>query len=166
MGEAVTRMYFNYPEYVSDIKKLKRAYRRARLIRNSADRKRAIKGDVIITTSGMLDGGPIMEYLKWVKDDPDSAVILTGYQVEGTNGRMVMDTGMMDFHGVAERLNCEICFFDFSAHAGHKELVEFIRKCEPKNLILCHGDNRELLKYEFEDEMNVYLPVEGRTITI
>jgi putative mRNA 3-end processing factor len=166
MGEAVTRMYFNYPEYVSDIKKLKRAYRRARLIRNSADRKKALKGDVIITTSGMLDGGPVMEYLKWQKDDPDSAVILTGYQVEGTNGRMVMDSGMMNFYGVTEKINCEICFFDFSAHAGHKELVEFVRKCEPENLILCHGDNRELLKYEFEDEMNVHLPVEGKTITI
>jgi len=166
MGESVTRMYFNYPDDVRDIKKLKRAYRRARLIKSSTDRKRALKGDVIVTTSGMLDGGPIMEYLKWLKDDPKNALILTGYQVEGTNGRMVMDTGMMDFYGVSEKINCEICFFDFSAHAGHKELVEFVRKCQPENLVLCHGDNRDLLRYEFEDDLNVILPVEGKTITL
>ena len=135
-------------------------------MKTSADRKRAQEGDVIITTSGMLDGGPVMEYLKWLKSDPKNAVVLTGYQVEGTNGRLVMDEGMMDFYGVKERLDCEICFFDFSAHAGHKELVEFIQKCNPENLVLCHGDNREALRAEFSGDMNIYLPNEMERIEI
>jgi putative mRNA 3-end processing factor len=164
MGETVTRMYFHHPAFVSDVKKLKRAYRRVRLIKNNSDRKNAMKGDIIVTTSGMLDGGPVMEYLKWLKDDPKNALILTGYQVEGTNGRLVMDTGMMDFYGVKEKLNCEICFFDFSAHAGHKELVEFVNKCKPENLVLCHGDNRDELKSAFGDDMNIYMPVENKTL--
>lgn len=166
MGEAVTRIYFKYPEYLSNIKKLKSAFRRARLIKSNSDRKRAAKGEIILTTSGMLDGGPVMEYLKWLKDDPKNALILTGYQVEGTNGRMVMDSGQMDFYGVKEKLNCEICFFDFSAHAGHKELVEFVNGCRPENLVLCHGDNREALKEELEGQMNVYLPMENEPLNL
>jgi putative mRNA 3-end processing factor len=166
MGETITRIYFRYPDFLMNLKKLKKGYRNVRLIKTNADRKRALKGDVILTTSGMLDGGPVMEYLKWLKDNPKNALILTGYQVEGTNGRMVMDEGMMDFYGVKERLNCEICFYDFSAHAGHKELLEFVRKSKPENLVLCHGDNRNLLKDEFDDEINVILPVENKTISI
>jgi putative mRNA 3-end processing factor len=114
----------------------------------------------------MLDGGPVMEYLKWFKDDPKSALILTGYQVEGTNGRLVLEEGLMDFYGVKEKINCEISFFDFSAHAGHKELVEFIRGCRPENLVLCHGDNRDALREELGGEMNIYLPVENEPIEI
>ncbi|UCH88755.1 MAG: MBL fold metallo-hydrolase [Thermoplasmata archaeon] len=166
MGDTVSRMYFKHPDFVSNVKKLKRAYRKVRLVKTSSDRKRAQKGDIILTTSGMLDGGPVMEYLKWLKDDPKNALILTGYQVEGTNGRLILDEGMMDFYGVKERLNCEICFFDFSAHAGHKELVEFIRKCDPENLVLCHGDNRDLLREEFGGEMNTYMPKEGKPFEI
>jgi putative mRNA 3-end processing factor len=166
MGDAVTRIFFKHPEFLANVKKLKRGYRRARQIRSPSDRKRAQKGDIIVTTSGMLDGGPVMEYLKWFKDDPKSGLILTGYQVEGTNGRLVLEEGLMDFYGVKEKINCEISFFDFSAHAGHKELVEFIRGCRPENLVLCHGDNRDALREELGGEMNIYLPVENKPIEI
>ena len=39
----------------------------------------------------MLNGGPVLYYLKKKYKDPKSKIILTGYQVEGTNGRMALE---------------------------------------------------------------------------
>ena len=106
----------------------------------------------------MLDGGPVLSYLKEFKNDPKNAILLTGYQVEGTNGRLLMDERKINIQGVATDVKCEINFFDFSAHSGHNELVEFIHGCEPENVILCHSDNREKIATEIEGSYNVLLP--------
>ena len=69
-----------------------------------------------------------------------------------------MDEGKIRIQGVTQNVNCEVCFFDFSAHSGHKELVDFIHGCEPENVILCHSDNREAIYEELKDSFNFYLP--------
>ena len=94
------------------------------------------------------------EYLK----DPKSAVFLTGYQVAGTNGRRLMDHGMVEFKGEKRKVECEVGWFDFSAHAGHSELLKFIRECDPSKVVLMHGDNREALAKELEGEREVVMP--------
>ena len=43
----------------------------------------------------MMDGGPILNYMNKLKDDSKSAVLLTGYQVENSNARLLMDKGML-----------------------------------------------------------------------
>ena len=58
-------------------------------------------------------------------------------------------------------MRCRKKFFDFSAHADHKELLGFIRECDPKNVILYHGDNREALAADIS--CNVILPKDGET---
>jgi predicted metal-dependent RNase len=54
-------------------------------------REEVIAGDpcVIITTSGMLNGGPVMEYLKALGPDERNALIFVGYQADGTLGRRI-----------------------------------------------------------------------------
>jgi putative mRNA 3-end processing factor len=69
-----------------------------------------------------------------------------------------MDEGRINIQGVSQKVNCEICFFDFSAHSGHSELIEFIHGCEPENVILCHSDNREIISEELKDSYNFILP--------
>ena len=44
---------------------------------------------VIISTSGMLNGGPVMEYLQNLAQDEKNALVFVGYQAEGTYGRRI-----------------------------------------------------------------------------
>jgi putative mRNA 3-end processing factor len=167
MGKKVNKIYLKYPQYVRSIKRLRQAVNQTREVRNYHARMRAAKGDVVLTTSGMLDGGPVLNYLDQIRDDPKSAVLLTGYQVEGSNGRKLLETGMMDFRGVNERVECEVLKFDFSAHAGHDELRAFAKACSPEKIVLMHGDQREILAGDLRtDGFEVLLPKNGEKFSL
>ncbi len=162
MGKTVNKIYLRYPEYVRSAKRLRQAITRTHEVRSVHARTRALKGDVIVTTSGMLDGGPVLSYIDEIRNDPKSAILLTGYQVEGSNGSKLLETGMLEFQGVNERVNCEVMKFDFSAHAGHDELRAFAKGCSPEKIVLCHGDNREILAGDLRSEgFDVRTPMNG-----
>ncbi len=158
MGNAITGLYLKNPGFIDSPKDLRHIANKVTMVRTHRGRQHAMKGDVIITTSGMMDGGPVLSYMDKLKDNPKNAVLLTGYQVEGTNGRLLLDERKINVQGVNQNVNCEVCFFDFSAHSGHQELIEFIHGCEPKKVILCHSDNREAMATELRGSYDVYLP--------
>jgi putative mRNA 3-end processing factor len=158
MGNKISKIFLDYPEYLRSAPRLKRSLGKMKVIHSSEDRKKAIKGEVILTTSGMLDGGPVLWYINKMKDDPRSAILLTGYQVEGTNGRNLLENGIVNIRGVNQKVNCEINYFDFSAHAGHSELVKFVRDCHPEEVIIFHSDNADPLAKEIENFAQVRLP--------
>jgi putative mRNA 3-end processing factor len=156
MGKTVNRLYLDHPEYLRNEKHLRRAKRRFKEIRSPSQRGMALKGDVIVTTGGMLDGGPVLGYLQSIKDDPKSALLITGFQAEGSNGRMLLDRGVIYDRGVEIKVKCEVQRFDFSAHCDHDALVDFVRACNPKNVVLCHGEDRESLAADLD--CSVILP--------
>jgi putative mRNA 3-end processing factor len=123
-----------------------------------------LNADVIITSSGMMDGGPVLHYMNKIKNDSKSAVFLTGYQVEETNSRLLMDKGKLNFYGVIEDVNCETEYFDFSGHAGHSELIDFAKGCNPEKIILMHSDNREVLAEPLSDFTEVIMPFNGQNL--
>ena len=167
MGKTVNQIYFEHPEYLRSPKKLFNAERRGHVVKNPKMRDKALEGDIIITTSGMLNGGPVLSYLDKFKNDPKSAVLLTGYQVEGTNGRRLVDTGMIDFYGDIQKIACEVQSYDFSAHAGHSDLLKFVKDCSPERVVLMHGDNRELLAKPLREEgYEVILPMNGKSFEL
>ena len=167
MGRRVSKIYLSMPEYVRSGKRLRHAVNRAKLVWNAQGRSLAAKSDVIVTTSGMLDGGPVLGYLDQLKDDPKSAVLLTGYQVEGSNGRRLLSDGVIDVNGATVKVNCEVQKFDFSAHADHDQLLGFARGCSPEKIVLCHGDQREALAKDLrEDGFEVLLPKNGEKFTM
>jgi len=167
MGRTVNKIYLRYPEYVRSIKKLRQAVNRTIEVRNVHSRQRALKGDIIVTTSGMLDGGPALSYIDAIRDDPKSAILLTGYQVEGSNGSKLLETGMMEFQGVSERVECEVLKYDFSAHAGHDELIAFAKGCDPEKIVLMHGEEREILAGDLRSMgFEVLLPKNGEKFAL
>lgn len=99
MGRPITRLFLEYPEYIKDIRQLKIARRRFNEVRNPSSRNATRYGDIIVTTGGMLDGGPVIGYIRRLKDDPKSAILLVGYQAEDTNGRMLTECGCMKIDG-------------------------------------------------------------------
>ena len=161
MGKKVNLIYVEHPEYIRSAKALRQAMHRVRVVDGPRTRELAGRGEVIVCTSGMLDGGPVLHYLDLIRDDPKSAILLTGYQVDGTNGRKLVDTGRIDLYGVDVEVKIEWQKFDFSAHAGHDELVRFIEGCDPRRVVLMHGDQRELLAEALEGR-DVLLPKEGQ----
>lgn len=157
MGRSVTNLFLDYPEYIRNAKSLKAAKRTFNEIRNNASRKKAVGGQIIVTTGGMLDGGPVLTYLRTLKDNPKNAILLVGYQAEDTNGRMLMEQGCINLDGEIVKVSCEVQKFDFSAHAGHDQIVQFIRECDPENIVIMHSETRELFLPDLED-YNVILP--------
>jgi putative mRNA 3-end processing factor len=165
MGRSVTRMFLDYPEYLRDPKKLKAARRNFNTVKNSNMRRNASRGQVIVTTGGMLDGGPVLGYVNNVKNDPKSAILIVGYQAEDTNGRMLLEQGSMVIDGESYKIECEVERFDFSAHADHSEIVDFIQKCDPKNVVFMHSEVRELFLPDLQD-YNVILPELGQNFEL
>ncbi|MDO9536945.1 MAG: MBL fold metallo-hydrolase [Thermoplasmata archaeon] len=168
MGSAVSRHYLNMPQYLRSPERLADAVAQIKAVRNPGDRKTVAKNaDVIITTSGMVDGGPVLNYIAEKKNDKKSAVLITGFQVEGTNGRMLMESGEMVIVGERSKIHCELGFYDFSAHADHNELIKFIKACEPEDVVLCHGDNRTALANDLKvDGFKIHMPKEGQQIEL
>jgi len=166
MGRSVTRLYMNYPEYLLDHKKLKGAKRVFQEVRNPNMRSQSSKGEIIVTTGGMRDGGPVLGYLRELGKNPKNAILLVGYQADDTNGRMLMDNGCVMMDGELMKIECEVQKYDFSAHADHDQIIEFIRKCDPKNVILMHSDTRELFLNDLKDEYNVLLPKLGEEFSL
>lgn len=160
MGRRVAKIYLDHPEFIKNPAELKKAMESMKFVRTPNQRKKAMSSPIVVTTSGMLDGGPIIDYLGSLRRDPKSAILLTGYQVEDTNGRMLMDTGHVELDGSMEKVECEVDFFDFSAHADHKGIVDFIKATGAEDVILVHGDHREVLAADVSSFARVHMPDE------
>jgi len=166
MGRGITRLYLDDPKALRDPDRLKRALSQVTEVRNPTARSRGIdRGEVFVTTSGMLEGGPVLEYIFKLRSNPKNAILLTGYQVEGTNGDMLLKKGMIHSRGVNAKVENRVEFFDLSAHAGHTELAGFVRDCNAENVVIYHSDDRQPLADELS-EFNVILPQNGKTFEL
>lgn len=166
MSKRIATTFLSEGKFLRSARKLKKVLAQVKFVNNDSQRKKLIKsGGAVITTSGMLDGGPAVFYVKRTKDDEKNSIFLTGYQIEGTNGRRLLETGTIELDGEETKPKCHVKFFDFSAHADHKSLVKFIDGCRPENVVLYHGDRRELLAKDISN-YNVILPKDGETYEI
>jgi len=122
-------------------------------IGNSRERQDLIDSGepaIIVATSGMLVGGPSVEYFKQLAPDPKNAMILVSYQAEGTLGRKVQ-RGLREIPVVGEegrteviQVNMEIHTIDgFSGHADRRELMNYVARLKPRpeRIITVHGES-------------------------
>ena len=141
MARKVTDIYLSNPSSVRDINALRYAQKRIQYINNRSLRKKVLRENcIILTTSGMVTGGPVMDYLKMMFNDPVHSILLTGYQGENTNGRLLLEEKCVFVDGKRLHWSGKIKQFDFSAHAGQEGLIAAIKLVKPKNLIINHGD--------------------------
>mgnify|MGYP000586771023 CR=1 FL=1 len=143
MGTRVTDLFRRHPEFVRDADALRRAASNARVVdgRQGQRERIAAQNTVIVTTSGMLSGGPAMTYVPEIHDDPVNAIALTGYQVEGTPGRELLDTGSAEFDGRVLPVSARVEQFDFSAHADEAGLRSFLDAYRDSEVLVVHGDD-------------------------
>ncbi len=169
MAKKVSNLYKNKPEFVSNHQKFLKSLKKVEYIKRARDRKEAVKHQsIIITTSGMLDGGPVIDYLGYFYHNPKNGVFLTGYQGEGSNGRLLLEEGKIFIDGIRVKMKAEVGKFDFSAHGGRKQIVDLVNEVSPKNLILQHGDTDPLdsLYLEFKEKYNVIIPGPGEVLDL
>ena len=165
MGRSVSRLYMEYPEYLADAKALKAAKKKFNEVRNASMRKDAGRAEIIVTTGGMLDGGPVLGYLERLRNDPRNAILLVGYQADDTNGKLLLEDRCVKIENDIVKVECDVQKYDFSAHADHQQLVEFVKACDPENVIIMHSETRELFLDDLAD-YNVILPSTGETFTL
>jgi putative mRNA 3-end processing factor len=167
MARSVNEIYEAAPEYLADARRFRRAIDRVHLVEHPGDRARALReADVIVTTGGMMDGGPVLYYVGELYRDPKSSIYLTGFQVEGSNGRRLLDEGTLVVDDTVIRPSCEVIKFDFSAHAGHSDLVRVAKESRAESVVLMHGDHREALRDALEGFTHVILPENGKSFSL
>lgn len=105
---------------------------------------------IILATSGMLNGGPAVEFFKYLAPDPKNSLVFVSYQAEGTLGRKVRD-GAKEIQVVGRdgrvesiKVNLDHTPIDgFSGHSDRRQLLKFLEDMVPKprNIILNHGES-------------------------
>ncbi|MFH0870698.1 MAG: MBL fold metallo-hydrolase [archaeon] len=114
-------------------------------VNNDMRRQAAIKKQgIFVTTSGMLQGGPVLSYVKELWHDPKNAILLTGFQCKRTNGRTLVEEGYVYIDGWKTYVKCYVEKFDFSGHADQSDLKEIITRINPKMIIFQHGDEEDI----------------------
>jgi putative mRNA 3-end processing factor len=153
MGQQVTRIARQYPEFVRDAEALQRAKSNARFVtgRDGQRKRIAEKNTVIVTTSGMLSGGPAMTYVPEIRANPTNKIAFTGYQVEGTPGRNLLDRGRAEIDGRVMPVSAQTESYDFSAHADREGLLAFLDSYRDAEILVNHGDRCEEFAAELQE---------------
>jgi len=99
---------------------------------------------IIISASGMIDGGRVIHHIKKRISNKKNGIILVGYQPEGTKGRLLIDgVKMLRLHKQEFSIEANIFHINsLSAHGDYLDMIEWIKesKINPKLVILNHGE--------------------------
>lgn len=168
MGRDVYKILQKYPEYLRNPELLDRAFGRAISVKDKQRDSILKKPSVIVTTAGMLNGEPALHYLSRLYKDPKSKIMLTGYQVEGTNGRLALKHGVIETEGDVLTLKPKIEQYDFSAHSGDGELKKLVKdfcKKGTERVFVMHGEKTEVFAQWISEEIgvNAYAPANGES---
>ena len=140
MGKRIAKMQMNHPETLRDPDAMKTAWSWCRRVSSKSDRKKALDADVIVSTSGMLQGGPSIWYLNRLRQDTKNAILFTGYQASNTGGRKLQTEGKINIFGNETDIPLEWESYSFSTHAGQKEIVDFAAACQAEEVVVYHTD--------------------------
>ena len=133
---------------------------------------------IVLATSGMMTGGPIIEYFKHWAPETNSTLCFVGYQAYGTLGRRLqqghaevplMDKGHTHMVPVA----CNVVTIDgFSGHSDRRQLMDYVKALNPtpRKIICHHGDAKtcNAIRQGLRDEFRVqtYAPDNLETLRL
>jgi uncharacterized protein len=107
---------------------------------------------IVIATSGMLEGGPVLEYFRNFAPNPKNKILFVSYQVNGTLGRRVMDGArqvtIMGRDGKVEVVTINAGtekLEGFSGHSDYNQLMSYVQRLRPKlrRVLVNHGERRK-----------------------
>ena len=124
-------------------------------IEHADNREEPLREDspcIVLATSGMLEGGPVLEYFKNIAPHQNNKLLFVSYQVNGTMGRRVLDGSrqvtMAGKSGKVEvvNVNCAVEKLDgFSGHSDYNQLMAFVQRLRPKirRVLVNHGERKK-----------------------
>ncbi len=151
---------FAFPSltYVSDVEESKRL--------------NSMRGPVlIISASGMCEGGRILHHLKHTVEDERNVILIVGYQAENTLGRRIVEKlSPIKIYGDPYELRAQVRTINaLSAHADHDELISYAKDMGPEvdHAFVVHGESEasDRLAADLQElgARNVLVPEEGQT---
>lgn len=108
---------------------------------------------IIMATSGMLEGGPVLQYFDHIAPSEKNMILFVSYQVQGTLGRRVLDgtnqASLMGDNGKIKIVDVRARtgkVEGFSGHSDYNEIIRFIGRMRPKlqQVIVQHADPRKI----------------------
>lgn len=154
----ITAIYTAYPEFLNSTIRQQIFHKDnnpflspyIKQVGSSKERRQIIEETgpcVILATSGMLVGGPSVEYLKSLAEDKRHTLVFSCYQGEGTLGRRIQrgEKEIVFREGGKEEvlnINLEVTKIEISGHADRRELMSFIQRLSPrpKRILINHGE--------------------------
>ena len=118
---------------------------------NPEQREEIVEGEpcIIMATSGMLAGGPSVDYFRLLAPDPKNAIVFCSYQGEGTLGRRIQkgwkEIQMRNHEGQTSvtPVNLEVATVEgFSGHSDRKQILNYVKRVNPipERILTCHGE--------------------------
>lgn len=130
---------------------------------------------MVIAGAGMMNGGRILHHAMRYLSDPNSTLIIVGYQAHGTLGRRLYEgASMVKIHGEDIPVRCTIkAIGGLSAHADQKKLLEWVGSGPhgaPKKIYCIHGEEHAAteLAHRIRDQYKVetLVPEYGETVEL
>jgi len=173
MSREITDIYLKNRKFLRDPEMFRKAVENTRFIRGWQDRRKVWRRPcVIVSSAGMLKGGPALYYLKKIADNPRNAVFLVSYQSPDSHGHEILETGRIEDLGL--EIKARLQWFDLSSHAGRDGLLEIIYhyRHSLKNIVIIHGEDgsrvklAEMARMKIGEDINIYIPSNGEKLEL
>ena len=111
----------------------------------------AVREGVILSASGMCEGGRILHHLKQTLERPEDTILIIGFQAQGTLGRKLVEGyERVKVFGQPLDVRCRVRTINgLSAHADWKELLEHLRPLAPtcERVFVVHGEEDAAMQF-------------------
>ncbi|MFO1532357.1 MAG: beta-CASP ribonuclease aCPSF1 [Thermoplasmatota archaeon] len=125
---------------------------------------------VVLATSGMLTGGPVLEYMKHWADDPKNTLCFVGFNAEGSLGRKlqrgwrempIQETG----NARSIRVEMELATIDgYSGHCDRRQLMNYIQTMDPKPKLVLTGHGEASKCIDLAESIQAKFQIEARSL--
>lgn len=156
----------NEPFYTKEIQPVAPSQKREDLLSGS-------EPAIFLSSSGMLTGGPSVQYARQLAASEDACIIITGYQDEESPGRQLLNLlenpadAKLTLNGSAVPVKCRIEQVGLSAHGDKFEILNLLERLSPRHIYLVHGNRdaieelgKELSSQDYRKQ--IYLPECGQ----
>ncbi len=125
---------------------------------------------IIVTTSGMLTGGPVIYYLRKLAGNPQNRLVLVGYQADGTPGKALVDGArVVRLENATVEVRMTVNNYHLSAHADRPHLEALIKSVKSlKTVFLIHGEKGKIeeLGANIRNKFRVIAPSLGQEFDV
>lgn len=140
-----------------DCEKMCKAFRIVRDYKETIEIIKDVNPKIVIAGSGMLSGGRVLSYLEEYLNKPETTVLLSGFQAEGTRGRKLLEgAAALKIYGKYHEVKAEIINVEvLSSHADQTDLIDWLSNIKeaPENIFIIHGESHsaDALRLKIKD---------------